>query len=131
MENRPYVPWKQMESFLIDAFCAYGVPREDAVLCADVLLESDRRGIESHGCNRFKPIYLDRIECAMQKPVTKIDILKETPGDCQRHSKGDRAHNDNTRRSRMVFRRPYKGDLPHGKEKGKRGNLPRHKVYRP
>lgn len=59
------------------------------------------------------------------------DILKETPGDCQRHSKGDRAHNDNTRRSRMVFRRPYKGDLPHGKEKGKRGNLPRHKVYRP
>lgn len=79
MENRPYVPWKQMESFLIDAFYAYGVPREDAVLCADVLLESDRRGIESHGCNRFKPIYLDRIECGMQKPVTKIDILKETP----------------------------------------------------
>lgn len=79
METRPYVSWDLMERFLIDAFCGYGVPEEDARICADVLLESDRRGIESHGCNRFKPIYLDRIECGMQKPVTKIDVLRETP----------------------------------------------------
>lgn len=79
METRPYVSWDLMERFLIDAFCGYGVPKEDARICADVLLESDRRGIESHGCNRFKPIYLDRIECGMQKPVTKIDVLRETP----------------------------------------------------
>ena len=50
-----------------------------ARLCADVLLESDRRGIESHGCNRFKPIYIDRIKSGILNPVTKIDILKETP----------------------------------------------------
>jgi LDH2 family malate/lactate/ureidoglycolate dehydrogenase len=68
-----------MNSFLIDAFAGYGVPREDAEICADVLLESDRRGIESHGCNRFKPIYIDRIVDGILKPVTKIDILKDTP----------------------------------------------------
>ena len=79
METRPYVEWKLMDDFLTDAFVAYGVPREDARLCADVLLESDRRGIESHGCNRFKPIYIDRIEAGIQKPVTEIEILKETP----------------------------------------------------
>ena len=62
-----------------DAFMAVGVPEADAILCADVLMESDRRGIESHGCNRFKPIYIDRIEAGIQKPVTKIDVLKETP----------------------------------------------------
>jgi len=67
-----------MNSFLIDAFKGYGVPEADAAICADVLLESDRRGIESHGCNRFKPIYIDRIVAGIQKPVTKIDILKET-----------------------------------------------------
>ncbi|NBK97452.1 MAG: Ldh family oxidoreductase [Erysipelotrichia bacterium] len=78
METRPYVSWDLMERFLVDAFCGYGVPKEDAKICADVLLESDRRGIESHGCNRFKPIYLDRIACGMQKPVTKIDVLRET-----------------------------------------------------
>lgn len=79
METRPYVSWDVMEHFLVDAFCGYGVPKEDAEICADVLLESDRRGIESHGCNRFKPIYLDRIECGMQKPITKIDVIRETP----------------------------------------------------
>ncbi len=79
MDNRPYVSWDLMNSFLIDAFAGYGVPREDAEICADVLLESDRRGIESHGCNRFKPIYIDRIVDGILKPVTKIDILKDTP----------------------------------------------------
>ncbi|MBO4871912.1 MAG: Ldh family oxidoreductase [Lachnospiraceae bacterium] len=79
METRPYVPWDLMNNFMIDVFKCYGVPEEDAKICADVLLESDRRGIESHGCNRFKPIYLDRIDNGTLLPVTKIDIVKETP----------------------------------------------------
>ncbi|MEF9894443.1 MAG: Ldh family oxidoreductase [Clostridia bacterium] len=78
METRPYVAWELMNSFLIDAFKAYGVPEADAAICADVLLESDRRGIESHGCNRFKPIYIDRIVAGIQNPVTEIEVLKET-----------------------------------------------------
>ena len=78
-ETRPYVPWDMMNCFMIDVFKAYGVPEADAAICADVLLESDRRGIESHGCNRFKPIYLDRIENGTLLPVTKLDIVKETP----------------------------------------------------
>ena len=79
METRPYVSWEMMNSFMIDVFKCYGVPEEDAKICADVLLESDRRGIESHGCNRFKPIYLDRIKNGTLLPVTKIDIVKDTP----------------------------------------------------
>ena len=79
METRPYVSWDLMNSFLIDAFKGYGVPEEDAKICADVLLESDRRGIESHGCNRLKPIYLDRIKNGTLLPVTKMDIVKDTP----------------------------------------------------
>ena len=78
-ETRPYVPWDMMNRFMIDVFKAYGVPEADAAICADVLLESDRRGIESHGCNRFKPIYLDRIENGTLLPVTKLETVKETP----------------------------------------------------
>lgn len=78
METRPFVPWDLMGSFMVDVFKAYGVPEEDAKICADVLLESDRRGIESHGCNRFKPIYIDRIVNGTLLPVTNIEILKET-----------------------------------------------------
>ena len=78
-DSRPYVSWELMNSFLVDAFSGYGVPEEDAKICADVLLESDRRGIESHGCNRFKAIYIDRIIKGTLLPTTKIEIVKETP----------------------------------------------------
>ncbi len=77
-ETRPYVSWKLIGDFMTDAFRTVGVPDDDARLCAEVLMESDRRGIESHGCNRFKPIYIDRIEAGIQKPVTEYEILKET-----------------------------------------------------
>ena len=79
METRPYVAWDVIGPFMVDVFKAYGVPEEDAKICADVLMESDRRGIESHGCNRFKPIYLDRIEKGTLLPVTEVEIVKETP----------------------------------------------------
>ena len=78
-ETRPYVQWDIINQFMIDVFKAYGVPEEDAKICADVLLESDRRGIESHGCNRFKPIYLDRIKNGTLLPVTNCEIVKEGP----------------------------------------------------
>ena len=78
-ETRPFVSWELMNSFMIDAFKGYGVPEEDAKICADVLLESDRRGIESHGCNRFKPIYIDRIVKGTLLPVTNLEVIKETP----------------------------------------------------
>ena len=71
--------WKTAADFVTDAFVGAGVPREDAEICADVLLESDRRGIESHGCNRFKPVYIDRIKAGIQNPVTEFEIIKETP----------------------------------------------------
>lgn len=64
---------------MTEAFEKMGVPQDEAAICADVLMESDRRGIESHGCNRFKPIYIDRLEEGIQKPITKLEVIKETP----------------------------------------------------
>ena len=78
MAKTNIVDWSTITNFVIDAFVGYGVPREDAEICADVLLESDKRGIESHGCNRFKPIYLDRIKAGIQNPVTNVTVVKET-----------------------------------------------------
>ncbi len=78
MEKRPYVAWEKMNQFLIDAFMGYGIPEQDASICADVLLESDRKGIESHGCNRFKPIYIDRIKAGILNPITNMEIIKDT-----------------------------------------------------
>lgn len=66
-----------MEKFMIDVLVAAGVPRPDAEIVADVLIESDRRGIDSHGIGRLKPIYIDRIREGTQNPVTKIDIIRD------------------------------------------------------
>ncbi len=78
-ETIPFVPWDMIGNFMIDSFMAVGVPKDDAKICADVLMESDKRGIESHGCNRFKPIYIDRINAGIQNPITEYEVLKDTP----------------------------------------------------
>ena len=43
-ETRPFISWQLADDFMTAVFEKMGVPTEDARLCADVLLESDRRG---------------------------------------------------------------------------------------
>ena len=74
-----YESFDKLEAFMRDIFVKVGVPREDAAICADVLIESDKRGIDSHGIGRFKPIYIDRIKEGIQHPVTNFEIVKEGP----------------------------------------------------
>lgn len=68
-----------VEKFMLDAFMAIGTPEEEAKICANVLITADKRGIDSHGVGRFKPIYLDRIWAGTQEPKTNFEIVKETP----------------------------------------------------
>jgi L-2-hydroxycarboxylate dehydrogenase (NAD+) len=79
MEDRQYISWALIGDFMTEAFVKMGVPRDESEICADVLMESDRRGIESHGCNRFKPIYIDRLNVGIQNPVTEFEIIRQTP----------------------------------------------------
>ena len=44
--GKVFLDWKTAYDFITDAFVGYGVPLEDAKICTDVLLESDKRGIE-------------------------------------------------------------------------------------
>lgn len=77
-ENSVYVAFDLLESFMIDVFMKVGLPEEDARVSAKILITSDKRGIDSHGVGRFKPIYIDRILDGQINPKTKIDIVKET-----------------------------------------------------
>ena len=64
---------------MVDVFTNIGVPEEDAAICADVLITSDKRGIDSHGIARLKTIYYDRICDGIQHPVTNFEIVREGP----------------------------------------------------
>jgi L-2-hydroxycarboxylate dehydrogenase (NAD+) len=74
-----YEPFDKMEHFMVDVFVKVGVPEPDARICANVLIEADKRGIDSHGVGRFKPIYIDRIKAGLQNPITNFEILREGP----------------------------------------------------
>lgn len=72
------VDFNTMEHFARDVFKALGVPPGDAETCAEVIIEADRRGIYSHGVNRLKKIYYDRIKAGLLSPVTRVEVLRET-----------------------------------------------------
>lgn len=78
-EKVVWIPFDVMESFMVDVFTKLGVPEEDAKVCAEILITADKRGIESHGINRLKPIYYDRIKEGIQFPVTNFEIVREGP----------------------------------------------------
>jgi len=67
-----------MKQFMKEVFLSYGVPEDRAETCSEVLIEADKRGIDSHGLGRLKPIYCDRIDQGILSPSKPIDILKET-----------------------------------------------------
>jgi len=78
-EGTYYISAEILERFMVDVFLGVGVPLEDARVCAQVLIESDKRGIDSHGIGRLKPIYYDRIREGIQQPVTRFEVVREGP----------------------------------------------------
>ena len=78
-DNISWVSFELVERFMIDVFKEIGVPEDDARICAEVLITADKRGIDSHGAGRFKPIYYDRIKDGIQDPVTNFEIVSDGP----------------------------------------------------
>ena len=74
-----YIEAGILEKFMADVLIGAGVPKDDALIIADVLIAADKRGIDSHGINRLKPIYYDRIKEGIVNPVTKMEIVREGP----------------------------------------------------
>jgi LDH2 family malate/lactate/ureidoglycolate dehydrogenase len=72
-----YIDYRELKRFIKDGFIALGVPEADAEICSTVLIESDLRGIESHGIGRFK-MYVDRMKEGILNPVCHETIVRET-----------------------------------------------------
>lgn len=77
-QNIIWIPFDIVESFMADVLINVGVPADEAAICADVLITADKYGIDSHGSNRLRPIYYDRIKDGILNPVTNVDIVRET-----------------------------------------------------
>ncbi len=73
-----YLPISLVQDFIKDVFIQLGVSKNDAELCAEVLIASDRRGIESHGIGRLR-YYYARIKAGQHKVQTNFEITRESP----------------------------------------------------
>uniref|UniRef100_A0A7S1TC16 Malate dehydrogenase n=2 Tax=Compsopogon caeruleus TaxID=31354 RepID=A0A7S1TC16_9RHOD len=72
------VEFEFLEEFMKDVFIAEGAPEKEAAIAAHVLITADRRGIDSHGIGRLKPIYIDRIRAGIMKVSAPMTVVKET-----------------------------------------------------
>lgn len=76
--NDVIINFEFMKQFMKDVFTTYGCTEEQAETCSEVLIEADKRGIDSHGLGRLKPIYCDRMDEGILWANKPIDIVKET-----------------------------------------------------
>lgn len=58
------VPPDELRALVFDAFVSLGIPEEDAGAVADVLVDANLRGIDSHGFNRV-PTYMERVRSGL------------------------------------------------------------------
>jgi L-2-hydroxycarboxylate dehydrogenase (NAD+) len=77
--SEKYIPFEVLEKFMLNVMIKAGIPKEDAGIIGDVLLQADKFGVDSHGVNRFKSIYLDNIKDGILNPVTNYKIIREGP----------------------------------------------------
>jgi len=77
--EKKYIPFDVIEKFMVEVLVKSGIPNDDAKIIGDILVQADKLGFDSHGVNRLKPIYLDRIKEGIVNPVTNFKVVKETP----------------------------------------------------
>lgn len=77
-EQEKRVDPEKLLSFVKQVFMRLGVPEDDAGVTADVLVQADLRGIESHGVARISR-YVNRIQRNQIEAKPKIRVLAETP----------------------------------------------------
>lgn len=78
----------KLRSLVARLFAAQGVPESDADTVAEVLVEADLRGVESHGTTRVAG-YLSMIRRGLLNPRPTVQVLRDVPSTAG--LEGDRA----------------------------------------
>jgi LDH2 family malate/lactate/ureidoglycolate dehydrogenase len=69
---------ERFRPFIASIFRALGVPSADADTVAEIIVEADLRGVESHGSTRVAG-YASMIKLGLLNPRPKVEVLRETP----------------------------------------------------
>ena len=69
---------ERLRPFIASIFRALGVSEADAETVAEIIVEADLRGVESHGSTRVAG-YAGMIKLGLLNPRPKVEVLRETP----------------------------------------------------
>lgn len=69
---------EDLHQYMVQFFTKLNVPENDARIVADVLLEADLRGVDSHGIIRLHTYYGDRLHKGLIDPLTPVTTIRET-----------------------------------------------------
>ena len=73
------LPFDTIRGRLAQIFTSLGFTPDRANLAARLFAEASLDGVPSHGLNRVKPIYYDRIKAGILDTTTRFEIVRETP----------------------------------------------------
>lgn len=68
-----------LKKFVSSVLEKVGVTPADAAIVADVLVEADLRGVESHGVARLESYYVSRLRNGLMEVQPKVQTVRETP----------------------------------------------------
>ena len=75
----PRISDEHLKQFVIDVFTSYGMRQWDAEISAEILVESDLRGIDSHGVPRMA-FYVERMKRDGFNLEAELDVVRESAG---------------------------------------------------
>lgn len=78
-DNLIWIDFPTLEHFMQEILVKSGLSVENAKTCSDVMIAADMRGIDSHGINRLKPVYYDKIKEGRIITDAEVKIIRETP----------------------------------------------------
>jgi len=78
MTSDPRIAAPRLAAFVSRAFTAAGVPEADAQILAELMVEADLRGSDTHGVIRL-PLYVRRIRAGGVNPKPNIRVVSERP----------------------------------------------------
>ena len=79
LEDAVLVQGDDLRGTVVACFEKVGVPREDAALAADVLVQADLRGVDTHGVSNMLRSYLTGYQNGTINPRPNWKIVRETP----------------------------------------------------
>jgi LDH2 family malate/lactate/ureidoglycolate dehydrogenase len=75
-EETIHIPARDLIQSCIALLQKVGVPRDQAETIAEIVVEADLRGVESHGLLRL-PAYIHRVQAGLMTAVTELKTVRE------------------------------------------------------